>query len=215
VRPTALLAAYLHHLLGFPHGRHHLKRWLDGVRDGLLAVHILAGVERRQHDGAVQVIRSGDQDPFDVFVLKQAPVVSVGAHLAAGFRHELLKSPLLDVTSGDKRDVIVPYEGSVYLIAPGAEANDAHLHPVVGATDLVGDQGRGSRNFQKLASVFHPNCSPINEWKAQLREPCFFLASARIPRIYSAASWAFLSTKSSPTNLPSTTGSGWHNSKPA
>jgi hypothetical protein len=82
--------------------------------------------------------------------------------LPAGFRHELVEARLLDVTSGDERDVLVPHEGSVYLIAAGAYANDARLHPVVGAADLVRNQGRGSRNFQKLACVFHPSHSPIN-----------------------------------------------------
>jgi hypothetical protein len=85
------------------------------------------------------VIRSGDQDPFDVFI----------------FKHERVEARLLDVTSGDERDVLVPHEGPVYLIAAAPETF------------------KNSRRFSIRIAL------PSINRKAQPREPCFFLASAR------------------------------------
>ena len=58
--------------------RRHLLRLLDGVRQRLLAEHVLAGLQGGDRDLGVAVTRGADVDQVDVVAFDQAPPVGLG-----------------------------------------------------------------------------------------------------------------------------------------
>ena len=64
---------------------HHLQRFGDGVRHGLLAVDVLAGLHGGDGDGRVPVVGGGDQDGVDVLAVEHLPIVARGRRVGLNF----------------------------------------------------------------------------------------------------------------------------------
>ena len=101
------------------------------------------------------------------------------------------------------------------LDSPERRAEMAAAGTIAGAGIPLGNVRREVAKILRYCRAVALGDKAKRRHKLQTYTPCRFRASAMIPRRYSAASWAFLSTKSNPTVRPSTTGSGWHSSKPA
>ena len=76
VIPASLLRPGLHDLLRRLDRLHHLGAFLDGVRDRLLDVDVLAGGDGLEGDGLVPVIRRADHDGIDSAIVQDAAVVA-------------------------------------------------------------------------------------------------------------------------------------------
>ena len=74
----ALLGAGLEDLLAAAHGFDEREGLMDVVRERLLAVHVLAGVDRGDGGDGVPVVRRGDDDGVDVLVGDEFAEVGVG-----------------------------------------------------------------------------------------------------------------------------------------
>ena len=77
-RVRLYLIAHLSHGLVFRGGQLHLPGFEDGVRERLLAKHMLAQLHRRQRDRSVHEIRGRYQYTLDVLrLIEQFPPVGV------------------------------------------------------------------------------------------------------------------------------------------
>ena len=101
VVPAPLLGAGLHHLLRGLDGRDHGRALVDGVRDGLLDVDVLAGGDGLERHRLVPVIGSADEDRVYVLVVEHAAVVGDLRRLAPGDLHRLQHPGLVDVGDRD------------------------------------------------------------------------------------------------------------------
>ena len=72
---AALLRADLHHLAGLLDGGDELLAFVDGQRQRLFAIDVLAGFERRQGDGRVPVVGRADRHGFDIVAIEQLAIV--------------------------------------------------------------------------------------------------------------------------------------------
>jgi hypothetical protein len=120
------------------HGPQHLDRLVDIVRQGLLAVDVLAGAEGRQRDDGVPVVGRGDADGLNILAVDDLAEVVVGR--TRGLRPGPLTVELIDARLGrgaargihvaDRQDPrLLPQEAAQQAAALRPNADEAHRQP--------------------------------------------------------------------------------------
>ena len=146
---AAPLRPDLHHALGAAHRLDHAEAVLDGVGHGLFHVDVFAGLDRIDGHLGVPVVRRGDENGLEGFILQQLLVVVVGLSAGGGEFKPGLKAGLVDVAHRAHleadlfplRDMIAP--------APAAPDDPGTRH-VVGAQN---PRSRSRRSGQKRSAL--------------------------------------------------------------
>jgi hypothetical protein len=143
---AALPLADLHHPVGLLRGGQHDVGLLDGVRQRLLAVGVLAGVEGVDENQAVPVVGGADDHGVDVLVFQELAVVTVKLRrLLLGLEHVLLASVELALVHVAQRHALhaVDLQGRAHVgPAHALDADHAEADAVAGGDGLaVGGDG--------------------------------------------------------------------------
>jgi len=107
----------------------------DVMREGLLDIEVLAGLQRPDALDGVLVIRGGDGDGVDVLVLEHLSHVGVALGARGGLQ-AFLDDLGVDVAEGDDADALDLLELLDVLQASAAEADDGDAEVTVGARGL-------------------------------------------------------------------------------
>ena len=154
----ALLHAHLHHAIVLAGSLYHFLGRRNGVGDGLLNVHVLAGGACIHGNRAVPMVRGGHQHGVDVLALEDAPVVAVAVHLAAAAQlaeaGDGRVEPALEHIAGvHEYAVFMPEQESEVHGAAGTAADQPKLDPVVRAQNGARNRRCSRGSFQKRASI--------------------------------------------------------------
>ena len=97
---THVLAAHLKHLAAALLGGDHALAFLHHLHHRLLAVHVLAGIERIGRNLRVPVIGGGDNDGVDIFARQHLPVIARGEELASPVLFGAREPAVVDIAHG-------------------------------------------------------------------------------------------------------------------
>jgi len=106
--------------------------FVDGVRERLLAVHVLAGVQGHQRGGRVRVVGRGDENGLDILVIEDAPQVGTELRLREAVAG-LGGAFFIHVAEGD--DLLARELAQVPCPLAG-DADDGDTEPVAGGSAL-------------------------------------------------------------------------------
>ena len=114
---------------GFDHG----EPVFDGVRHGLLAVHVFAGGAGVFEDAAVVVVHGGDDDGIDVFAVEDGAVVASGedAGIPDGFAGGDVAS-VIEIADTDALDAGNAERGVKVFASANAGADGGEADSVAG-----------------------------------------------------------------------------------
>ena len=140
---TGLMADLHGALAGFLVGGAHALGVVDGERHGLFLIDVLAGIERGGEMLAMEMLRRGDQDGVDGFVVEQIAVVEIGLGVGRN-QFGVFETLGIDIGEGDELGVGAGDGGFNVLHAAVAGADDAEADAVVGSQD-VGNRERAGQ----------------------------------------------------------------------
>ena len=138
--PTPLLIAHLHHLPRTADGFLQALAFCDGVADGLLDIHILAGLDRVQRHGNVPVVRRADDHGIHVLAVEHRTVIDI-VRAGRGRKFSLRRQTARFIHVAERHDLGPRFARQAQQIgtaAPGAQSSDAHAF--IGAQDSAGRQ---------------------------------------------------------------------------
>ena len=130
---------------------------VDGERHRLFLIHMLPSVERSHEMLAMQMLRSGDQNRVDAFVVEQIAVVEI----SLGVRRDLFRifqALSVDIGEGHELGVRAGDGGLDVLHAAVAGPDNAEANPVVGPQNVGHSQcsGQAGSDFaDEIASRLH------------------------------------------------------------
>ena len=149
-RVAAILRPHLHHLAGLFSRFHHRFAFLNSVRERFLDIDVLAGLERRQEHGIVQMLGRGDDHGVDARVLQQIEVILVRLRRVAAHG--------LDTVFGARHMRCIGVAHGSYLrqvLAPGVKP----VHQVVAArTNADPTDANGARSILCAENTGSGNC---------------------------------------------------------
>ena len=126
-------------------GGDELLAFEDVMREGLLDVEVLAGLERPDALDGVLVVRGGDRDGVDILIFEH--LADVGVALGAGEGLQTLGDDLgVDVAEGDDADTFDLLELIDVILTTAAEADDGDAEVTVGASGLGVGLGAEARH---------------------------------------------------------------------
>jgi hypothetical protein len=102
MRPTPLLAAYLHNLSGSPVRIKHLLSAGKRIRNRLLDIHILTRCDCVHQHLGMPMVGSCDQDRIHLLILQEPAVIFVALDLAGYLLNGPIEPCGIDVARGNK-----------------------------------------------------------------------------------------------------------------
>ena len=135
-------------------GGDELLAFEDVMREGLLDVEVLAGLEGPDALDGVQVVRRSDRDGVDFLIFEH--LAHVGVTLGAGvFLQALGDDAGVDVAEGDDADALDALELLDVLVTTAAEADDGDAEVTVGASGLGVGLGAETRHGGSQGGVLN------------------------------------------------------------
>ncbi len=99
---------------------------------GFLLIHVLARLDRGHEAQGVLVLRGGDEDRIDRFVVQEAAVIVVGLD-GRGNRPGLVQAPRVNIGHGNRLSVRAMKGDLEDFLSTAAGANQAKADSVIGA----------------------------------------------------------------------------------
>ena len=166
VRSGPLLCADLHDTVRLSHDLKRLHHRLEGVRERLLEVDVLTGIDGVDEHRTVPVIRRRDQHGVDIVSLEQLPVVLGRRDRSTGLGrrhnlHALVEVVFADVADRDELGVRLPQEQAHDVPATAAGSDEREANPVVGA---LRTRPRGRRRGTGHSRYTGSPCREIDEF---------------------------------------------------
>jgi hypothetical protein len=121
-----------------PHG----FRVLDCERHRLFLIDVLAGLERGDEAFGVKMLRGGNQDGIDRFIVEEVAVIEVRLRRGREFQG-ILKAPRVDIGEGGKLGILARNCFAPDLGSAVADSDHAETYAVVRSKHAAGGEAAG------------------------------------------------------------------------